>query len=58
MPFKSKAQMRYMYSQHPEIAKKWEDKYGVPTGMPNKVHGGNISERIARATAPSKKKKK
>ena len=23
MPFKSKKQMRYMYSQHPDIAKKW-----------------------------------
>jgi len=23
MPFKSKAQVRFMYSQHPEIAKRW-----------------------------------
>lgn len=23
MPFQSKAQMRYLYSQHPDIAKRW-----------------------------------
>ncbi len=23
MPFKSKKQMRYMYSQHPDIARRW-----------------------------------
>lgn len=26
MPFKSEAQRRFMYSQHPKIAKKWEKK--------------------------------
>lgn len=25
MPFKSKAQQKFMFSQHPEIAKKWSD---------------------------------
>ena len=29
MPFKSKKQERYMWSQNPDIAKKWEDKYGT-----------------------------
>jgi hypothetical protein len=24
MPFKSKSQMRFMYSQHPKIAARWE----------------------------------
>jgi len=28
MPFKSKAQRRYMYKNLPELAKKWEKKYG------------------------------
>jgi hypothetical protein len=28
MPFVSKAQRAYMYANHPEIAKRWEDKYG------------------------------
>lgn len=26
MPFKSKAQMRYLYSQEPEVAKEFADK--------------------------------
>lgn len=26
MPFQSKAQQRYMFSQHPEIAKRWADE--------------------------------
>lgn len=29
MPFKSRKQERYMYKNEPEIAKKWEDKYGT-----------------------------
>ena len=28
MPFKSKAQRAYLYAVHPDIAKRWEDKYG------------------------------
>lgn len=27
MPFKSKAQMAYMYKFHPEIAKRWRKEY-------------------------------
>jgi hypothetical protein len=27
-PFKSERQRRFMYSQHPKIAKKWAKKYG------------------------------
>ena len=26
MPFKSQAQARYMFSQHPKIAKRWASK--------------------------------
>lgn len=26
MPFKSKAQMKFMFSKHPEMAKEWADK--------------------------------
>jgi len=29
MPFKSKKQEKYMWAKHPEIARKWEDKYGT-----------------------------
>lgn len=28
MPFKSEAQRRYLWSTHPEIAKRWSEKYG------------------------------
>ena len=28
MPFKSEKQKRYMYANHPDIAKRWSDKYG------------------------------
>ena len=36
MPFKSEAQRRYMYSQQPEIAKKWRKKYGPQKNLPKK----------------------
>jgi hypothetical protein len=29
MPFKSKAQMRYLYSQEPEVAQRWASRYGT-----------------------------
>jgi len=28
MPFKSEKQRSYLWAKHPEIAKKWTDKYG------------------------------
>jgi len=34
MPFKSKAQERFMFSQHPDIAKRWAKKYGVGKHLP------------------------
>ena len=34
MPFKSEKQRRYLYSQHPEIAKRWAKKYGTPKHLP------------------------
>lgn len=27
MPFASKAQMRFMYANHPEIARRWRKEY-------------------------------
>jgi hypothetical protein len=27
MPFKSKAQRKFLYSQHPDIAKRWAKEY-------------------------------
>jgi len=28
MPFRSEAQRRYMWARHPEIARRWTEKYG------------------------------
>jgi len=36
MPFKSKAQMRYLYAKHPKIAKRWAKEYGTPKNLPSK----------------------
>lgn len=37
MPFKSQAQRRFMYSQHPEMAKKWEKHTPKGKKLPEKV---------------------
>jgi len=38
MPFKSEAQRRFMYSQHPDIAKRWQKE--TPKGkIPEKKKG-------------------
>jgi hypothetical protein len=37
MPFKSDSQRRFMYAQHPEIAKRWSDKTANEASLPEKV---------------------
>jgi len=37
MPFKSQAQRRFMYSQHPEIAKRWARKTLKIKSLPEKA---------------------
>ena len=37
MPFKSESQKGYLFSNHPEIAKRWAKEYGVPKDLPKKV---------------------
>jgi hypothetical protein len=49
MPFKSKRQRSYLYANEPELAAKWEDKYGnkiVPSAKKGvtKVAGGKHSK--------------
>jgi hypothetical protein len=34
VPFQSKAQQGYLFAKHPEIAKRWAAKYGVPKNLP------------------------
>ena len=36
MPFKSKAQARWMFSQHPEMAKEWASKTNIHA-LPERV---------------------
>jgi hypothetical protein len=36
MPFQSKAQERFMFAKHPEIAKRWLREYGQPARMPER----------------------
>ncbi|MFA6100404.1 MAG: hypothetical protein WC750_06085 [Patescibacteria group bacterium] len=47
MPFKSKAQQKFMFAKHPEIAKRWAKKYGVPKNLPEKKSHGirNLKRR-------------
>jgi hypothetical protein len=37
MPFKSKAQAKYMFSQKPELAQEFADKTKSIKALPNKV---------------------
>ena len=37
MPFKSQSQRKFMYSQHPEMAKEWEDKTPKGKKLPTKL---------------------
>lgn len=39
MPFQSKAQERFLYSQHPDVAAKWQKEYGQPEKLPKYKHG-------------------
>lgn len=37
MPFKSKAQRKYLYANEPEVAKEFESKTPKNSKLPNKV---------------------
>ena len=42
MPFKSESQRRFLWAKHPEIAKKWADKYPESNkGLPK--HAGKAA---------------
>lgn len=48
MPFKSEKQRRFMFSQHPEIAKRWTKKYGSKPMPPYKRKNGvGMSDLVA-----------
>jgi hypothetical protein len=50
MPFESEAQRRFMWSQHPDIAQRWSDKYGTGKGLP-------YHKRKSKRSASRKKKR-
>ena len=45
MPFKSTSQRKFMYSQHPEMAKEWEDKTPKSKKLPTKVKQTNAKKK-------------
>jgi hypothetical protein len=52
MPFLSEAQRRYMFANHPEIAKRWAREYGTPKDLPfhvkRKRHGRGLAAAVRR----------
>jgi hypothetical protein len=48
MPFKSKAQMRYFWENHPDIARRWEKEYNQT--------GKGLPEHVQKKPAKRKKK--
>lgn len=53
MPFKSQAQMRFMFSQHPRIAKRWMGEMAQGMGKPMaKMMIANMPERKGKKNGP------
>jgi len=46
MPFKSEAQRRYMWANHPDIARRWAKKYGTPDNLPYHKKKKNWVKRL------------
>ena len=55
MPFKSKAQQRFMFARHSEIAKRWADKYGVPKNLPEHQKDKKAKAGLRRLVSRGKK---
>lgn len=47
MPFESKAQQRFMFSQHPRIAKRWANETKDIKGLPEKLHPEDTVKKTA-----------
>lgn len=52
MPFQSKSQQRYLFAKEPEVAKRWEDKYGIPKGLPQHAAKTTKTKKRARKVKP------
>ena len=53
MPFKSEKQRRYLWAEHPEIAKRWVKKYPNKQKLPLYVNDDKQNVKTAIAAAPS-----
>jgi len=38
VPYQSDAQRRFMHAKHPDIAKRWDKKYGKTGDLPERKH--------------------
>lgn len=47
MPFKSEKQRRFMYAKHPDIARRWTEKYGSAVKKGAKKAARKRSGRIS-----------
>lgn len=48
MPFKSKAQRRYLHANEPELASRWEHEYSAPRRLPERTAKRASSKRASR----------
>lgn len=48
MPFRSEAQRRYLWANHPEIARKWHEEHGTPDDLPYKVDSKKQKKKIGK----------
>jgi len=53
MPFRSKAQQRFMFAVHPGIAKRWADETPNIKSLPKKVKKKKLSEGVFSKLAES-----
>jgi hypothetical protein len=53
MPFKSKAQQRFMLAVHPELAKEWAKKTKDFKKLPEHVKQANLIRLIAQSLRPN-----
>lgn len=54
MPFKSKAQERFMFAKHPNMAKEWAAKTSSIKALPEKAHHSGKGTRARLNTAAEK----
>lgn len=50
MPFKSEAQRRFMYANHPAIARRWSDEYKHQGKLPAHVGDDGGKSAVVHAT--------